>query len=90
MIKALKIFEKKSISLSKNYLLVGDNDFLYLYLKDQIGKNLESDTEFIFFDCSDKADKIESLINALGSQDLFNNTKFIISYDFYNIFICIL
>ncbi len=78
MIKALKILGQKPLSLTKNYLLVGDNDFLYLYLKNQIGKNLESVTEFILFDCSDKADKIESLINALGSQDLFASTKFII------------
>ena len=78
MIKALKILGKNPLSLSKNYLLVGDNDFLYLYIKNQIVKNLKDDTELFLFDCSDRTDKIESLISSLGSQDLFSNSKFII------------
>jgi len=78
MIKALKILGQKPLELDKNYLLVGDNDFLYLYIKDQIVKRLESETELFLFDCSDKTDKIESLINSLGSQDLFSISKFII------------
>ena len=78
MIKALKILEQKSLELSKNYLLVGDSDFLYLYIKNQIVKKLDNETELFLFDCSDKADKIESLINSLGSQDLFSASKFVI------------
>lgn len=78
MIKALKILGQKPLELDKNYLLVGDNDFLYLYIKDQIVKRLENETELFLFDCSDKTDKIESLINSLGSQDLFSISKFII------------
>ena len=32
MIKALKILGQKPLELDKNYLLVGDNDFLYLFI----------------------------------------------------------
>ena len=78
MIKALKILGKKSLELSKNYLLVGDSDFLYLYIKDQIIEKLEDKTELFLFDCTDKSDKIEFLVNSLGSQDLFSTNKFVI------------
>ena len=78
MFKALKILGQKHSELSKNYLLVGDSDFLYLHIKEQIVKNLDEKTELFLFDCSDKSDKIESLVNAIGSQDLFSTSKFII------------
>jgi DNA polymerase III delta subunit len=78
MFKALKILGQKHLELSKNYLLVGDSDFLYLHIKEQIVKNLDEKTELFLFDCSDKSDKIESLVNAIGSQDLFSTSKFII------------
>ena len=78
MIKALKILGQKSLDLSKNYLLAGDSDFLYLYIKDQIVEKLNNETELFLFDCSDKADKIEFLVNSLGSQDLFSSSKFVI------------
>ena len=78
MIKALKILGQKPLDLSKNYLLAGDSDFLYLYIKDQIVEKLNNETELFLFDCSDKADKIEFLVNSLGSQDLFSSSKFVI------------
>ena len=39
MIKALQFLSDKNQSFSKNYLLVGDSDFLYLFIKNQIVKN---------------------------------------------------
>mgnify|MGYP007000068646 len=38
MIKALQFLSDKNQSFSNNYLLVGDNDFLYLFIKNQIVK----------------------------------------------------
>ena len=38
MIKALQFLSDKNQSFSKNYLLVGDSDFLYLFIKNQIVK----------------------------------------------------
>ena len=45
MIKALQFLSDKNQSFSKNYLLVGDNDFLYLYVKNQIVKKLQKKDE---------------------------------------------
>ena len=78
MIKALQFLSDKNQSYSKNYLLVGDNDFLYLFIKNQIVKKSQKKDETFVFDCADKSDSLDQLINVLGSQDLFANDKLII------------
>ena len=78
MIKALQFLSDKNQSFSNNYLLVGDNDFLYLFIKNQIVKNSQKKDETFVFDCADKSDSLDQLINVLGSQDLFANDKLII------------
>ena len=78
MIKALQFLSDKNQSFSNNYLLVGDNDFLYLFIKNQIIKNSQKKDETFVFDCADKSDSLDQLINVLGSQDLFANDKLII------------
>ena len=78
MIKALQFLSDKNQSLSNNYLLVGDNDFLYLFIKNQIVKKLQKKDETFVFDFADKSDSLDQLINVLGSQDLFSSDKLII------------
>ena len=78
MIKALQFLSDKNQSFSNNYLLVGDNDFLYLFIKNQIVKKLQNKDETLVFDCADKSDSLDQLINVLGSQDLFSSDKLII------------
>ena len=78
MIKALQFLSDKNQSFSNNYLLVGDNDFLYLFIKNQIVKKLKKNDETFVFDCTDKSDSLDQLINVLGSQDLFSSDKLII------------
>ena len=78
MIKALQFLSDKNQSFSKNYLLVGDNDFLYLFIKNQIVKKSQKKDEIFVFDCVDKSDSFDQLINVLGSQDLFSSDKLII------------
>ena len=78
MIKALQFLSDKNQSFSNNYLLVGDNDFLYLFIKNQIVKKLQKKDETFVFDCADKSDSLDQLINVLGSQDLFSSDKLII------------
>ena len=78
MIKALQFLSDKNQSFSNNYLLVGDNDFLYLFIKNKIVKKLQKKDETFVFDCADKSDSLDQLINVLGSQDLFSNDKLII------------
>ena len=78
MIKALQFLSDKNQSLSNNYLLVGDNDFLYLFIKNQIVKKLQKKDETFVFDCADKSDSLDQLMNVLGSQDLFSSDKLII------------
>jgi len=78
MIKALQFLSDKKQSLSNNYLLVGDNDFLYLFIKNQIVKKLQKKDETFVFDFADKSDSLDQLINVLGSQDLFSSDKLII------------
>ena len=78
MIKALQFLSNKNQSFSNNYLLVGDNDFLYLFIKNQIVKKSQKKDETFVFDCADKSDSLDQLINVLGSQDLFANDKLII------------
>ena len=78
MIKALNFLSTQKKSLSDNYLLVGDSDFLYLFIKNQILDISENNNETYIFDCADKNDSMDKLINTLGSQDLFLEEKFII------------
>ena len=78
MIKALQFLSDKNQSLSNNYLLVGDNDFLYLFIKNQIVKKLQKKDETFVFDFADKSDSLDHLMNVLGSQDLFSSDKLII------------
>jgi DNA polymerase III delta subunit len=78
MIKALQFLSDKNQSFSNNYLLVGDNDFLYLFIKNQIVKKLQKKDETFVFDCADKSDSLDQLMNVLGSQDLFSSNKLII------------
>ena len=78
MIKALQFLSDKNQSLSNNYLLVGDNDFLYLFIKNQIVKKLQKKYETFVFDFADKSDSLDQLMNVLGSQDLFSSDKLII------------
>lgn len=78
MIKALQFLSDKNQSFKNNYLLVGDNDFLYLYIKNQIVKKLQKKDEKFVFDCADKSDSLDQLMNVLGSQDLFSSNKLII------------
>ena len=78
MIKALQFISDKNQSFKNNYLLVGDNDFLYLYIKNQIVKKLQKKDETFVFDCADKSDSLDQLMNVLGSQDLFSSNKLII------------
>ena len=78
MIKALQFLSDKNQSFSNNYLLVGDNDFLYLFIKNQIVKKLQKKDETFVFDCADKSDSLDQLMNVLGSQDLFSSDKLII------------
>ena len=78
MIKALQFLSDKNQSLSNNYLLVGDNDFLYLFIKNQIVKKLQKKDETFVFDFADKSDSLDQLMNVLGSQDLFSSDKLII------------
>jgi len=75
MIKALQFLSDKNQSFKNNYLLVGDNDFLYLYIKNQIVKKLQKKDETFVFDCADKSDSLDQLMNVLGSQDLFSSNK---------------
>ena len=78
MIKALQFLSNKNQYLSNNYLLVGDNDFLYLFIKNQIVKKLQKKDETFVFDFADKSDSLDQLMNVLGSQDLFSSDKLII------------
>lgn len=78
MIKALQFLSDKNQSFKNNYLLVGDNDFLYLFIKNQIVKKLQKKDETFLFDCADKSDSLDQLMNVLGSQDLFSSNKLII------------
>ena len=73
MIKALQFLSDKNQSFCKNYLLVGDNDFLYLFIKNQIVKKSQKKDETFVFDCVDKSDSFDQLINVLGSPDLFSS-----------------
>ena len=78
MIKALQFISNEKQSFDDNYLLVGDNDFLYLFIKNQIIEKSQDKDETLVFDCTDKSDTLDQIINSLGSQDLFSNNNLII------------
>jgi len=44
MVKALQFISNETQSFDNNYLLVGDNDFLYLFIKNQIVKKSQKIT----------------------------------------------
>ena len=78
MIKAIKAVENIKKNPNNNYLLVGDSDFLYLYIK-KIIKDCDIDlVETKLFDFSDKGTSQEDLLNELNAIDLFADKKFII------------
>jgi len=78
MIKALQFISNEKQSFDDNYLLVGDNDFLYLFIKNQIIEKSQDKDEILVFDCADKSDALDQIIGSLGSQDLFSNNNLII------------
>ena len=78
MVKALQFISNETQSFDNNYLLVGDNDFLYLFIKNKIIKKSQKKDKTLVFDCADKSDSLDQIINSLGSQDLFSNNKLII------------
>ena len=78
MIKALQFISNEKQSFDDNYLLVGDNDFLYLFIKNQIIEKSQDKDEILVFDCTDKSDTLDQIIGSLGSQDLFSNNNLII------------
>ena len=43
MVKALQFISNETQSFDNNYLLVGDNDFLYLFIKNQIIKKSQKE-----------------------------------------------
>ena len=78
MIKALQAIQEIRNNPNNNYLLVGDSDFLYLYLKKIIK---ESNTDLIetkLFDCSDKSTSQQDILNTLNAIDLFADKNFIV------------
>ena len=50
MIKALNFLSDEKKTFKNNYLLVGDNDFLYLFIKNQILNNSQDSREIFTFD----------------------------------------
>ena len=78
MIKALQFISNEKQSFDENYLLVGDNDFLYLFIKNQIIEKSQDKDEILVFDCADKSGTLDQIIGSLGSQDLFSNNNLII------------
>lgn len=78
MIKAFQFLSNKEESFKDNYLLAGDNDYLYLFIKNQIIYKSQKKDEIFIFDCADKNDSIDQLVNTLSSQDLFSNSKLVI------------
>tara|TARA_Y100000389_G_scaffold10556_2_gene9830 strand:- start:9463 stop:10485 length:1023 start_codon:yes stop_codon:yes gene_type:complete len=78
MIKALTAIQAIKSNPESNYLLVGDNDFLYLYLKKIIRDASPDVVETKLFDCSDKSVNQEEILSTLNSIDLFADKNLII------------
>ncbi len=78
MIKAIQAIQSIKKNPDSNFLLVGDNDFLYIYIKNLIKENNTDSLESITFDCSDKASVQDDILNSLSAIDLFQSKKIII------------
>ena len=63
MIKALQAIQDIKSNPNSNYLLVGDSDFLYLYLKKIIKESNTDLSETKLFDCSDRSTPQEEILN---------------------------
>ena len=59
-------------------MLVGDSDFLYLYLKKIIKESNTDVIETKLFDCSDKSTSQQEILNTLNAIDLFAEKNLII------------
>jgi DNA polymerase III delta subunit len=78
MIKALQAIQDIKSNPNNNYLLVGDSDFLYLYLKKIIKESNTDVIEIKLFDCSDKSTSQEEILSTLNAIDLFAEKNLII------------
>ena len=78
MIKAIQAIQNIKKNPQSNFLLVGDNDFLYIYIKNLIKKSNTDSLESITFECSDKASVQDDILNSLSAIDLFQSKKIII------------
>jgi len=78
MIKAIQAIQNIKKDSDTNYLLVGDHDFLYLYMKNLIKKNNTDSLQSMTFDCSEKSSVQDDILNNLSSIDLFESKKIII------------
>ena len=78
MIKALQAIQDIKSNPNNNYLLVGDSDFLYLYLKKIIKESNTDVIETKLFDCSDKSTSQQEILNTLNAIDLFAEKNLII------------
>ena len=77
MIKALQSIQHIKNNPDSNYLLVGDHDFLYLYIRNLVKNTHFGSLESIFFDCSEKSGVEDKILNSLTSIDLFESKKFL-------------
>ena len=75
MIKAIQAIQNIKKNPQSNFLLVGDNDFLYIYIKNLIKENNTDSLESITFDCSEKASVQDDILNNLSAIDLFQSKK---------------
>ena len=78
MIKALQAIQDIKSNPNNNYLLVGDSDFLYLYLKKIIKESNTDIIETKLFDCLDKSTSQEEILSTLNAIDLFVEKHLII------------
>ena len=78
MIKAIQAIQNIKKNPDNNFLLVGDNDFLYLYIKNLIKESNGDFLESVTFDCSEKASVQDDILNSLSAIDLFQSKKIII------------
>ena len=78
MIKALQAIQDIKSNPNNNYLLVGDSDFLYLYLKKIIKESNTDIIETKLFDCLDKSTSQEEILSTLNAIDLFAEKNLII------------
>ena len=77
MIKALQSIQHIKNNPDSNYLLVGDHDFLYLYIRNLVKNTHFGSLESISFDCSEKSGVEDKILNSLTSIDLFESKKFL-------------